>query len=103
MTASGWHRKRTGTAAGLARAALYASPEHRAVRQALKVEVEAGRGFCWRCGRHIPPGSKWHAGHDDYDRSVYRGVECPDCNLRSAARKGARKRNAAQRATRVRL
>lgn len=73
------------------------------MRKALKALVDAGRGVCWRCGRGIPPGAKWHAGHDDNDRTVYRGVECPPCNVKTAARKGARKRNAAERATRVRL
>jgi hypothetical protein len=95
---SGWDRKRRNTAAERARNAEYASPEYRATRRAVKAEVEAGRGFCWRptCRRWIPPGSKWHLGHDDHDRSIIRGAECARCNLSAAARKGARVRNALQ-------
>lgn len=109
---SGWHRKRKDTAAERARNAEYASPAYRAQRRALKVEVDAGRGFCWRCGGHIPPGAAWHLGHDDHDRSIIRGAEHPrrsrSCigNLSAAARKGARIRNAAPTstgATQVRL
>lgn len=37
---------------------------------------------CWRpdCGRRIDPRA-WHLGHDDHDRTIYRGPECPACNL----------------------
>lgn len=100
---SGWHRKRKNTPAEQARTAQYASPEHRAMRKVLGELVAAGRGFCWRCGRHIPPGGRWHTGHDDYDRSRYRGVECPPCNLKTAASKGARQRNGPPGPTRIRL
>lgn len=93
MSRSGWHRK-GDTAANARRAAEYASPEHRAARAAMKARVDAGDGWCWRCGRHLPPGSRFHAGHDDNDRSVYRGAECPPCNLKAAARKGNRISNA---------
>lgn len=91
--ASGWHRKRQ-TAADIQRRKEYDSPEYRAIRKALKAEHAAGRGYCWRCGRHIPPSMPRHTGHDDLDRTVIRGNECPDCNLSAAARKGARIRNA---------
>lgn len=101
--ASGWHRKRRDTPAERARDAEYASPEYRALRRAVKVEVDAGRGACWRCRRFLPPGSAWHLGHDDVDRSIIRGAECPPCNLSAAARKGARKRNGGGGATRVSL
>jgi hypothetical protein len=95
---SGWHRKRKNTAAERARNAEYASPEYRALRRAVAAEVQAGRGVCWRpnCRRPLPPGSKWHLGHDDNDRSIIRGAECVPCNLSAAGRKGARVRNAAQ-------
>jgi hypothetical protein len=92
---SGWHRKRD-SAVERARVAEYASPQYRAARRAVKAEVEAGRGSCWRCGRYLPPGSLFHLGHDDRDRTVLRGAECPPCNLTAAARKGARIRNAGQ-------
>jgi hypothetical protein len=92
---NGWSRKRDSEAER-ARVAEYASPQYRAARRAVKAEVEAGRGSCWRCGRYLPPGSRFHLGHDDHDRTVLRGAECPDCNLSAAARKGARIRNAGQ-------
>lgn len=40
---------------------------------------------CWRCAKPIDP-SWWHLGHDDHDRSEYRGPECPPCNLATAGR-----------------
>lgn len=101
--ASGWSRKRKNTPAELARRAEYDSPEYRRIRAALKAEHAAGRAHCWRCGRHIPPAMPRHTGHDDRDRTVIRGNECPSCNLSAAARKGARKRNGGGGATRVRL
>lgn len=93
--ASGWHR-RPKTEAEAARRRQYASPEHRAQVLAVQQAVAAGTAYCWRCGKYLPPGSPAHAGHDDHDRTVYRGPECPTCNLRSAARKGNRMRNTRQ-------
>lgn len=89
-----WSSKRTPTAADLRRRAEYDSPEYRRIRDALKAEHAAGRGYCWRCGRHIPPTMPRHTGHDDHDRSIIRGNECPSCNLGRAASKGARVANA---------
>lgn len=90
---NGWHRK-ANTAAEQARRAQYASREHRDAVKAVKAQVAAGNAHCWRCGRYLPPGSKVHAGHDDHDRTVYRGPECAPCNLKAAARKGNRISNA---------
>lgn len=116
MTArrSGWARKRKDTAAELARDARYRTPEYRAAERALRTAVEAGRGLCWRCGGWIDPSARvwrgrrgwmraWHVGHDDRDPSVIRGAEHERCNLRAAARAGARKRNGGGGATKVRL
>lgn len=105
MATSGWHRKRKDTPAERARNAEYSSAAYRAAKKALRPVVEAGRASCWRCRRPIMPGGRWHLGHDDNDRSLLRGVECPPCNLSNAARKGARKRNSMRRrgTTRVRL
>jgi hypothetical protein len=48
--------------------------------------MKAGETFtCWRCGAPIDP-NNWHLGHDDYDRRLYRGPECPPCNLATAGR-----------------
>jgi hypothetical protein len=30
---------------------------------------------CWRCGHSIQPGQAWDLGHDDHDRTKYRGPE----------------------------
>lgn len=95
-----WAGKRL-TAADAVRKRQYDSPEHRAMRAAVKASVAAGTAYCWRCGRHLPPGSKAHAGHDDHDRTVYRGAECPPCNLKTAASKGARVANAKRKAART--
>ena len=61
---------------------------------------DSGHGHCWRCGRWLDPRKPVHAGHDDHDRSVYRGAECAPCNLKAAARKGNRMSNAKQSARR---
>ena len=88
-SSSGWHRKGT-TPADRERRRQYNSAEHRRRRAAGQRQVDAGEGYCWRCGQWIPPGAPWHAGHDDHDRAIYRGIECPSCNVRAAASKGAR-------------
>lgn len=77
-------RERRGTA-------VYGS-DHQKLRKQWDEVVQRGEASCWRCGRWLPPGLPWHLGHDDYDRSVYRGPECPPCNLRAAAVKGNRMR-----------
>lgn len=46
--------------------------------------------YCWRCATQgtltrIDP-SHWHLGHDDEDRSRYRGPECVPCNTATAGR-----------------
>lgn len=72
--------------------------------------VEAGGAVCWRCGRPIVPMkllrrdgrmvSNWHLGHDDDDRTVYRGPEHEKCNLRAGGRQGARETNRKRRGKR---
>lgn len=64
---------------------------HRALRTALEPSVVAGEWDCWRCGFPIPAGvrwDEWDLGHDDHDRSVYRGPEHTSCN-RATHRRGA--------------
>ena len=60
--------------------------DHQRLRESLRPAVEAGEVDCWRCGRRIEPGALWDLGHDDHDRSVYRGPEHRDCNRRASAR-----------------
>jgi hypothetical protein len=50
--------------------------------------MDAGERFtCWRpdCETVIDP-ADWCLGHDDHDRSRYRGPECPACNYATAGR-----------------
>lgn len=58
--------------------------QHTKLRRSYQRRMDAGEQFsCWCCGRPIDP-NHWHLGHDDQDRSVYRGPERPECNLRAA-------------------
>ena len=66
--------------------------EHQRLRESLRPDVEAGRVDCWRCGERILPGAEWHLGHDDHDRTIYRGPEHAVCNLTAASREGHRRR-----------
>lgn len=63
---------------------------HQAERRRLAPIVAAGQAWCWRCGGWIPPGTPWELGHDDHDRSIYRGPEHLKCNRAAGARKGNR-------------
>lgn len=44
---------------------------------------------CWRCSDAIDP-EHWTLGHDDDDRSIIRGPECPPCNYVAAGRSSHR-------------
>ncbi len=98
--ASGWHRK-ANTPAEQERRAQYRSPEHRAKVKEYKALQAAGIASCWRCGQWLAPGMEMHAGHDDYDRTVYRGPECGTCSRNTAARRGNRVSNANRKLARV--
>jgi hypothetical protein len=63
-------------------------PEHDRLRAAWAPYVEAGTVACWRCHTLIHPAEDWQLGHDDYDRSIYRGPEHALCNQRAGARAG---------------
>ena len=65
---------------------------HQKLRAQVAKLVAAGTAVCWRCGRAIQPWMAWDLGHDDWDRSVYRGPEHAKCNRAAAARKGNRMR-----------
>lgn len=49
--------------------------DHQKIRKKLEPAVAAGQATCWRCGLPILPTQQWDLGHDDHDRSVYRGPE----------------------------
>lgn len=48
--------------------------------------VALGGVTCWRCHEPIHPGQPFHLGHDDDDRRIIRGPECPTCNLSAAGK-----------------
>lgn len=57
------------------------SAAYNRIRAELQARMDRGEPFwCWRCDIEINP-EHWHLGHDDVDRSVIRGPECPPCNL----------------------
>lgn len=59
---------------------------HRKLRARYQRRMDAGERFaCWRCGCDINPRA-WQLGHDDLDRTLWRGPECPPCNLATAGR-----------------
>jgi hypothetical protein len=77
--------------------------EHVAERARWKPLVDAGQVDCWRCGLWIDPRplvnrdgkrrSSWQLGHDDHDRTIYRGPEHVACNEAAGARKANRLRS----------
>lgn len=73
--------------------------QHQQMRAKYQRVVDAGAAECWRCGTPIKPGEAWHLGHDDNDRTKYRGVECPPCNLGTGGRNGAAATNAKHQMT----
>src|SRR5262245_9435285 len=60
---------------------------HRATRARFARTVLTGGARCWRCGLPILPGEAWDLGHDDDDRSRYRGPEHVACNRPTHARR----------------
>jgi hypothetical protein len=53
---------------------------HQRKREEWEPLVDAGLVECWRCEELIDPGEPWDLGHDDDDRSLYRGPEHRTCN-----------------------
>jgi hypothetical protein len=53
---------------------------HQLRRKRLEPFVAAGHATCWRCGHQILPAEPWDLGHDDEDRTRYRGPEHRSCN-----------------------
>lgn len=68
---------------------------HRGLRAWWAPRVARGTVNCRRCGHPIRTGQPWDLGHDDHDRTTYRGPEHANCN-RSA---GARQRGRTQQPT----
>lgn len=61
--------------------------EHRAIRRAWEPKVAAGGVRCARCHQPIHPGTPWDLGHDDNDRTKYRGPEhAGQCNRSAGGR-----------------
>ncbi|GAB3776740.1 hypothetical protein GCM10027600_43020 [Nocardioides ginsengisegetis] len=59
---------------------------HDRLRASYQQRMDQGHTYtCWRCTKPIDPNA-WHLGHDDHDRSRYRGPECPACNLATSGR-----------------
>jgi hypothetical protein len=55
--------------------------DHRRLRARWAQRILSGEDVrCWRCRTPIRPGDDWHLGHDDHDRTLYRGPECEACN-----------------------
>lgn len=61
---------------------------HQALRRAFIPEVLAGMATCWRCKEPIKPDEAWDLGHDDEDRTKYKGPEHSGrCNRAAAGRR----------------
>lgn len=77
---------------------------HQQLRKKVAREVIAGTAYCWRClseGKTkeeawIAPDGEWDLGHDDDDRSRYRGAEHRSCNRATGSRRPQRRRPADQ-------
>ena len=60
---------------------------HDRLRANYQQRMDRGERFaCWRCNKPINP-QAWVLGHDDFDRSIHRGPECPACNYATSGRR----------------
>jgi hypothetical protein len=82
-------RRSTGADRGTTTSRGYGSA-HQKQRDRWRPLVDRGAVCCWRCHQPILPGTPWDAGHDDHDRSVYRGPEHATCNRSAGAAEGHR-------------
>ncbi|MCT7372947.1 hypothetical protein [Mycolicibacterium llatzerense] len=60
---------------------------HKARRRREQKNIDAGHAYCWRCTKHIPPGTDWDLGHDDNDPTKYMGPEHVGCNRATSTHK----------------
>ena len=60
---------------------------HKKLRAKTQLDVDAGIAYCWRCTKRIQPGTNWDLGHDDDDRTKYRGPEHVACNRATSTHK----------------
>lgn len=63
---------------------------HTRLRATWQARIDAGETIhCWRpdCDTRLA-GRIWQLGHDDHDRSQYRGPECIPCNTKHGGRQG---------------
>lgn len=74
------NRKRSSTARGY-------GYQHQRLRKRWTARIAQGGVTCWRCGTPINPGDDWDLGHDDHDRTRYRGAECRRCNRATSGRR----------------
>jgi hypothetical protein len=61
---------------------------HKEERKRWEPKVDAGLVDCWRCGQPIEPGRPWDLGHDDEDRTIWRGPEHLTCNRKTGGANG---------------
>jgi hypothetical protein len=65
--------------------------KHQRLRAQYQRRMDQGERFnCARCDQPIQPGTPWDLGHDDHDRSIYRGPEhrgrgCPQGGNRATS------------------
>lgn len=62
---------------------------HVRLRKRWATAVASGEAKCWRCGQPIKAEEPWDLGHDDDDRTQYRGPEHVACNRGAPGRRRA--------------
>lgn len=62
--------------------------DHKRLRAEYAQRMANGERFrCWRCRKPVNPERPWDLGHDDRDRSLYRGPEHVGCNRATKRRR----------------